>query len=162
MGNECLPEKLRKRHDDWKFLWGIASWVPRGWTAKCGKRWPMPPKLLLGNSGWTGADQIGQGHHTVIWLDKYGKVLPIPKAGHWLVSACMYNGWIPVPMFALTWKNGDYFSIGIARWDNVDQYYDLFRLRAHGRRGRFFMFATAFALVSAALYAIGSLYFIFS
>jgi hypothetical protein len=122
----------------------------------------MPPKLLLGDSGWTGADQAEQGHHTVKWLDQYGKVLPIPKAGNWLVSAVMYAGWLPLPMFAITWANGDYFSIGIARWDNVDEYWDLFRVRAHNRRGRIFMWATALALVSAILYAIGSLYFIFS
>lgn len=159
MGNECLPEKLRKRHDDW--FWPV-SYIPRGWTAKCGKRWPMPPKLLLGNSGWTGADHNQMQHHTVEWLDKYGKVLPIPKAGHWILTAAMYAGWIPVPMFAITWKNGDYFSIGLARWDNVDNYYDLFRVRAHGKRGRIFMWATAFTLAALTLYAIGLLYFLFT
>ena len=122
----------------------------------------MPPKLLLGDSGWTGADHIRQGHHTVAWLDKYGKVLPIPKVGHWILTAVMYRGWLPVPMFALTWKNGDYFSIGLARWDNVDSYYDLIRLRAHGRRGRLFMLASAFAIASTALFSLGWLYYFFS
>jgi len=160
MSNECLPESLKgKRHSDW--IW-IISWVPRSWTARCGKRWPMPPKLLLGDSGWTGADQWMLGHHTVEWLDKYGKILPIPKAGHWILTAAMYKGWIPVPMFAITWKNGDYFSWGLARYDNVDNYYDLFRVRAHGKRGRFFMWATVFALAASALYTLGTLYFLFT
>jgi hypothetical protein len=159
MGNECLPEKLRKRHDDWFWL---VSWVQRGWTAKCGSRWPMPPKLLLGDSGWTGADQAEQGHHTAKWLDKYGKVLPIPKAGNWILTAAMYNGWVPVPMFAITWKNGDYYSLGVARWDNVDNYYDLFRVRAHGRRGRMFMYATGLFLAASVFTAIGTAYYLFS
>ena len=159
MSNECLPESLRKGHDDWP--WFIA-WVPRGWTAKCGSKWPMPPTLLLGDSGWTGADQSLMGHHTVDWLDEYGKVLPIPKTGHWIVTAAMYNGWFPIPMFAVTWKNGDYYSLGLARWDNVDDYYDLFRVRAHGRRGRFFMYSTILALVSSGFFAAGWLYYFFS
>lgn len=122
----------------------------------------MPPKLLLGDSGWTGADQSLMGHHTVAWLDKYGKILPIPKTGHWIVTAAMYNGWLPIPMFAVTWKNGDYYSLGLARWDNVDNYYDLFRVRAHGRRGRFFMYSTILALVSSGFFAAGWLYYFFS
>lgn len=158
MSNDCLPEKLKKRHDDWFWL---ISWVPRGWTAVCGKNWPMPPKLLLGDSGWRGTDQAIQGHHTSNWLDNHGKVLPIPKPGNWLLSAAMYKGWLPVPMFAITWSNGDYYSIGIARWDNVDNYYDLYRVRAHGRRGRFFMYATGLILVAKAFLAIGTAYYIF-
>ena len=158
MGNECLPENLRKRHDDWTW---IVSWVPRGWTAKCGKRWPMPPKLLLGDSGWRGIDQRVQGHHTAEWLDEYGKVLPIPKHGNWLLSAAMYNGWFPVPMFAIKWSNGDYYSLGIARWDNVDNYYDLFRVRAHGRRGRMFMYATGLFLAASVFTSIGMAYYLF-
>lgn len=122
----------------------------------------MPPKLLLGNSGWTGADQGLMGHHAVDWLDKHGKVLPIPKAGHWILTAAMYNGWLPIPMFAITWKNGDYYSLGLARWDNVDEYYDLFRVRAHGRRGRFFMYSTILALGSFGFLAAGLLYYFFS
>ena len=101
------------------------------------------------------------GHHAVEFLDKYGKVLPIPLAGHWIVTAAMYRGWIPFPMFAITWKNGDYFSFGAARWDDVDEYYDLMRIRAHGRRGRFSMWATAFTVVAIALYALGLFYFMF-
>lgn len=122
----------------------------------------MPPKLLLGDSGWRSADRVLQGHHSDEWLDKYGKILPIPKAGHWLVSAVMYRGRVPLPMFAITWKNGDYFSLGIARYDNVDEYYDLFRVRAHGRRGRIFMWAAQLSILSVILFAIGTLYFIFS
>ena len=122
----------------------------------------MPPKLLLGDSGWRGTDHATQGHHTVKWLDDHGKVLPIPKPGNWILTAAMYNGWFPVPMFAITWKNGDYYSLGVARWDNVDNYYDLFRVRAHGRRGRFFMYATGLALLSSAFLAAGWLYYVFS
>lgn len=158
MAPNCLPEKLQKNHDDW--FWPF-SLIPREWTARCGKNWPMPPKLLLGNSGWTDADQWRMQHHTVEWLDTYGKLLPIPKAGHWIVTAVMYRGWLPLPMFALTWKNGDYYSLGFARWDNVDKYYDLFRVRAHGRRGRFFMWATIFSFAATVLLAIGLLYFLF-
>jgi hypothetical protein len=70
----------------------------------------------------------------------------------------MYKGWLPVPMFAITWKNGDYYSLGIARYDNVDNYYDLYRVRAHGRRGRFFMYATGLMIAASFFASLGLAY----
>lgn len=159
MSKKCLPSHLRdKNHDDWP--WFIA-WVPRSWTAVCGERWSTPPRLILGNSGWNGIDQPQMQHHSVAWLDKHGPVLPIPKPGYWILTAVMYRGWLPVPMFAITWKNGDLFSLGLARWDNVDSYYELFRVRAHGRRGRMFMYATGLFLAASVFTAIGMAYYLF-
>lgn len=153
MSDDCLPEGLKgKRHDDWRWY---VSWVKRSWTARCGKNWPVPPKLLLGNAGWTEADAYRFGHfntprhkehYNVLgagdFLKKYGSVMPIPKAGYWMVTAVMYRGWLPLPMFAFKWKNEHYISLGLARWDEVDFYYDLLRVRASGTKGRIAMAVT--------------------
>ncbi len=159
MPNKCLPDGLKgKTHTDWKagalrFLW----WVPRSWTAWCGWAWPQPPVRLLGDSGWTEADQPLHGHHTKKFMREYGHVLPIPKAGHWLVSVVFWLKFIPLPMVAITFDteeaageegyDPDYFSLGIARWDDVDKYYDLVRARAHGKMGRVVMIAVAVGIV---------------
>ncbi|MFQ5538800.1 MAG: hypothetical protein ACE5FB_00235 [Candidatus Binatia bacterium] len=148
MSDDCLPEGLKgKRHDDWRWY---VSWVKRSWTARCGKNWPVPPKLLLGNSGWNEADAYRFGHfndprhknHYNVsgaeeFLKKYGSVMPIPKAANW-----MDRGWLPLPMFAWKFANEHYISLGLARWDEVDFYYDLLRVRASGWKGRVAMAVT--------------------
>ena len=157
MSDDCLPEQLKgKRHDDWRFY---VRWVPRAWTARCGQAWPQPPKLLLGGSGWTEEDAHLFGHfntedHTAEdFLRANGDLLPIPKAGHFVLSAVLWLKFIPLPMMAWTFKNGDYISLGIARWDEVDQYYDLIRVRAHGTLGRVAM-AVSILSIAAILYFI--------
>lgn len=164
MSNKCLPKQLKgKRHDDWK----IGSWkiepiwrIPRAWTAKCGWAWPQPPKLLLGNSGWTAEDAHLFGHyntedHTAEdFLRDNGDVLPIPKAGNFLVSAVMWLKFIPLPMITWAFKNGDYISLGVVRWDDVDGYYDLLRIRAHGTLGRVAMGLTILAIAAIAYFFI--------
>lgn len=133
MSDDCLPEGLKgKRHDDWR--WYVA-WVPRAWTARCGKNWPQPPKRLWGGSGWEESDHHMFGHHELEYFKKIRKVLPWPKAGYALLSAVLYRGWIPLPMFAITYRNEDHFSIGLVRWDDVDNYYDLARVRGSGLKG---------------------------
>ena len=135
-GNKCLPERLRKRHDDW--IW-IVSWVPRGWTARCGWAWPQPPKLLVGDSGWEMTDHHRFGHHTEEEFKKYRHIMPIPKRDHFMVTVVFFLHFIPLPMMAWTFKNEDYISLGLVRWDNVDKYYDRSRVRAHGTLGRIAM-----------------------
>jgi hypothetical protein len=86
-----------------------------------------------------------------------GHVLPIPKAGHWLVSVVWWLKFIPLPMVAITFDSDvapseegydpDYFSLGLARWDDVDSYYDLVRARAHGTMGKVVMAAVAVGIV---------------
>jgi len=153
VSDDCLPEGLKgKRHDDWRWY---LRWVKRAWTARCGKNWPFPPKLLLGNSGWTEADAYRFGHfnkprhkdHYNVsgaeeFLKLYGHILPIPKAGYTMLSAVMYRGWLPVPMFAKRFKNENLFSLGIARLDEVDFYYDLIRVRGSGTWGHIYMYIT--------------------
>ena len=140
-GNKCLPDYLRKRHDDWR--WYVA-WVQRGWTARCGWAWPMPPKRILGDSGWKESDWPSVvinaethyfNHHPFEYFKKIRKILPIAKPGHFLISAVWFMKFIPLPMWVKTFKNGDYISLGIVRWDDVDSYYDLWRVRGHGLLG---------------------------
>ncbi len=153
MSDDCLPEGLKgKRHDDWRWY---LRWVKRSWTAKCGKNWPFPPKLLLGNSGWNADDGHRFGHFNTPrhrehynvagaheFLQKYGNILPIPKPGNWMISAVMYRGWLPLPMIAIRFKNEDLYSLGIARLDEVDFYYDLIRVRGSGTLGHISMYIT--------------------
>jgi len=111
---------------------------------------------LLGNSGYTGADQPAFSHHTVKFMEENGHVLPIPAPGRWIVSSVLFLKFLPIlPMFAIKFKtpvgDEDYFSIGIARWDDVDHYYDLLRVRAHGTKGRIVMVIFGLA-VAASLY----------
>lgn len=99
----------------------------------------MPPVLLLGRSGWTTTDRNTRGfhvHHAPDYYEKIKHKLPIPAPGHWLITAVLWAHFLPLPMFAWKFKNGDYVSLGIARWDDVDNYYDLMRVRAHGTKGR--------------------------
>ena len=160
MPDKCLPDSLKGQpHTDWKAGWlRILSWVPRSWTAWCGWAWPQPPWRILGNSGWTGADQAKHPHHSVKWLNDHGHVMPIPKAGHWVISSVPWLKFLPIfPMFAITFKtpadDPDYFSLGVARWDDIDNYYDILRVRAHGKKGRILMIGTGLSLAGA-LYLI--------
>ncbi len=147
MSDECLPESLKgKRHDDWRWY---VRWVPRAWTARCGPRWPQPPKRIWGSAGWTEEDHHMFGHHEKDYYMKIKEVLPIPKAGHALLSVVLWSKFLPLPMFAITYRNGDYFSIGVVRWDDVDKYYDLHRWRGHGVKGYITM--GAFVLSSSAV-----------
>ncbi len=153
MGNKCLPDNLKgKRHDD--LIW-ILRWIPRSWSARCGKRWPQPPKLLLGNSGWTAEDAHIFGHHNTEdhtaadFLRANGDILPVPKAGHGFVSAVMWSGWLPLVFWARSFKGGGMISWGLVRWDDVDKYYDIHRVRVSGWRGR--LAAAAILAVIAAL-----------
>lgn len=151
MSKKCLPAHLQTRHTDW--IW-ILSWVPRWWTARCGWAWPAPPVLLLGRSGWVKTDWPVQfTHHEFKYYLKIMHKLPIPAPGHWLVTAVLWAHFLPLPMFAWKFRNGDYISLGIARWDDVDNYYDLMRVRAHGTKGRI-------ALVSTGLGGAALLYFL--
>lgn len=159
MGKKCLPDYLQRRHDDW--IW-IVSWVPRWWTARCGWFWPAPPVLLLGKSGWTMNHYYQHGlhnHHEPAYYEKIKDKLPIPAPGHWLVTAVLWAHFLPLPMFALKFKNGDYCSIGIARWDDVDDYYDLCRIRFHGTKGRILGAAILLGL-AAAVYFIAWPWFV--
>lgn len=157
MSNKCLPPSLKgKKHDDW--FWPL-SYVPRGWTAKCGWAWPQPPVRIWGSSGWKESDwpdiEIGGetyyfGHHTPEYFKSIRKISPIARPGHLFVSAVLFLKFIPLPMLAWTFKNGSYVSLGIVRWDDVDKYYDLLRVRAHGLKGKIalaFMFLILAALV---------------
>ena len=131
---ECLPEADRHRpHDDW--FWPI-SMIPRYWTAVCGDEWPQFPELLAGNSGWTLADKPILTHHTDEFIEAYGDRLPIPKPGHWVFSAVMYD-YVPLFYFGITFKNDgksteyEHFRIGVMRWDDVDNFWELFELAQH-------------------------------
>ena len=135
MSKKCLPAWLQTRHTDW--IRGL-KWVPRWWTARCGWFWPAPPARLLGRSGWTMQDYLDglHNHHPHDYYRKIKEVLPIPAPGHWMITAVLWAHFLPLPMFAWKFRNGDYVSVGIARWDDVDNYYDLMRVRAHGTKGR--------------------------
>ncbi len=141
MPDKCLPDSLKgKPHDDWKMgPIKIFSWVPRAWTAWCGWAWPQPPWRIWGSSGWLESDHHLFGHHELEYFKKIRKVLPIAKPGYAFLSAVLWLKFIPLPMFVITYRNGDYFSVGIARWDDVDRYYDLFRFRGHGLKGHLTM-----------------------
>ena len=76
------------------------------------------------------------GHHSTEYFRKVRKILPIAKPGHLFVSAVLFLKFIPLPMMAWTFRKGDYVSLGIVRWDDVDKYYDLVRFRAHGLKGK--------------------------
>jgi len=54
----------------------------------------------------------------------------------------MYRGWLPLPMFAKRFKNENLYSMGLARWDEVDGYYDLLRIRGSGTWGHIYMYIT--------------------
>lgn len=134
MPNKCLPDNLKgKKHTDW---WKIVAWVPRSWTAWCGWAWPQPPILLIGKSGWEIADHHRFGHHTEKEFKRYKNILSVPKPGHFFISAILWLKFIPLPFMAWSFKNEDMVSLGVARWDDVDKYYDLFRVRASGMKGR--------------------------
>jgi len=148
-GNKCLPEHLHKNHDDWR--WYVA-WVPRAWTARCGWAWPQPPKKLLGNSGWTMEDRHMFGHHSDDFYEKNRHILPIVKAGNFMVTAVLFMKFIPLPMMIWAFKKGGYISLGVVRWDDVDSYYDLFRLRASKWRGRVAMVIMVILPVAAVVY----------
>ena len=154
MGKKCLPAWLQTRHTDW--IWPL-KWVPRWWTARCGWFWPAPPVLLLGRSGWNldhyVRDKMFQHHD----FDYYGKImhkLPIPAPGHWLLTAVLWAHFLPLPMFAYKFKNGHYFSLGIARWDDVDNYYDLMRIRFSGRKGRIAGWTVLLGLLALAYWVL--------
>lgn len=135
MSNKCLPDSLKgKPHNDW--FWPL-SYVPRSWTARCGWAWPQPPKLLLGNSGWENDDYHNfVGHYSREEFEARRHILPIPKEGHFLLTAVLWLKFIPLPMFNWNFKGKGYISLGIVRWDDVDEYYDLMRIRASRWRGR--------------------------
>jgi len=152
MSNKCLPDNLKgKPHDDWV---SFVSWVPRSWTARCGWAWPQPPKLLIGNSGWDLKDYHRFGHHDYEFFKLIRHVLPIPKPGHFMISAVLFLKFIPLPMMAWSFKAGGWISLGVVRWDDVDKYYDVLRIRASGTRGRI-----ALILIGLGLAALG--YFLF-
>lgn len=151
MSNKCLPDSLKgKPHNDW--FWPL-SYVPRSWTARCGWAWPQPPLLLIGKSGWEVSDHHMFGHHTLEYFKKIRNILPIAKPGHLFVSAVLFLKFIPLPMLAWTFRNGDYVSLGIVRWDDVDKYYDLMRVRAHGLKGKIAL-ALLFLIPAALVYFI--------
>jgi len=129
LGDEkCLPEHLRDRlHDDWP--WPI-SMIPRSWTIVCGSDWPEAPELLAGDSGWTSEDRGRFGHFADEFFEKYKERFPIPKPKHWVITAVMYD-WIPLPYFAITLPNGWHFRIGVLRWDDVDNYYEIGTIASH-------------------------------
>jgi len=126
---DCLPEEVRgKLHDDWP--WPI-SLVPRSWTVVCGKDWPKAPDLLAGDSGWTLEDKDRFGHFTDEFLIAHGARLPIPKPGHWVITAVMYD-YIPLPYFAITFKNNWHFRIGALRWDETREvFYEIWTIALH-------------------------------
>lgn len=159
MPDKCLPDSLKgKPHDDWKMgPIKILTWVPRSWTAWCGWAFPQPPWKIFGSAGWREDDwpsvEINGetyhfGHHDQKFFNEIRKVLPIPRPGHALLSAVLWLKVLPLPMFAITYRNGDYFSVGIFRWDDIDKYYDWLRFRGHGLKGHLTM--AAFVLGSAA------------
>lgn len=133
MPRKCLPDHLKdKTHEDW-FIWPLTK-VPRAWWAQCGKNWPMPPKRLL---GWSWCVPSGQGPYTEAeWAEELYRysVKPIPQPGNFILSAIMYRNIIPLLYFAKRYKNGHFFYIG-TRWDDVDNYVELFLMRAHGLLG---------------------------
>lgn len=130
LGNEeCLPESLRgRKHDDWP---SPISAIPRSYTVVCDDSWPEVPELLAGDSGWTLEDKHRFGHFTDEFLEKYGSRLPIPKPGHWVITAVFYTEDIPLPYFAITLKNNFHFRIGAVRWDEVDHYWELWTIAWH-------------------------------
>ena len=150
-GNKCLPERLRKRHNDW--IW-ILSWVPRSWTARCGWAWPMPPTRILGDSGWEMSDHHMFGHHSEELFKTYRHILPISKPGHYLISVVFFLHFIPLPMWVKTFKDGGYISLGVVRWDDVDGYYDLRRIRAHKLKAKIVLAGIGLALGAVAYYVI--------
>ncbi len=97
------------------------------------------------------------GHHPLEYFKRIRKILPIAKPGHLFVSAVLFLKFIPLPMMSWTFWNGDYVSLGIVRWDDVDKYYDLWRVRAHGLKGKIalaVMFLGMAALIYFTLWAI--------
>lgn len=148
MPNRCLPDNLKgKKHSD--LIW-IMKWIPRSWSAWCGWAWPQPPVLLIGKSGWTSEDRHRFGHHTDKEFERYKNVLPVPKKGHFFISAVLWLKFIPLPFLAWKFKNGNMFSWGVARWDDVDKYYDLHRVRVSGWKGMIVA-----AIVLAGIIALG-------
>lgn len=93
-------------------------------------------------------------HHPHDYYRKIKDVLPIPAPGHWLLSAVLWAHFLPLPMFAWKFKDGDYFSIGIARFDDVDKYYDLMRIRFSGTKGRIAGFTVLFGLLALVYFLI--------
>jgi len=88
-------------HNDWP---PPISAIPRSWTVFCDDTWPEAPELLAGDSGWTLEDKHRFGHFTDEFLEEYGNRLPIPKPGHWVITAVFYTEDIPLPYFAITLK----------------------------------------------------------
>jgi hypothetical protein len=114
-GDECLPQRLKKRlHDDYS-LAAFQS-LPRSTTCFCLKK---PPRLLLGSADM--AKTPGG-----LWGPK-----PIPKPGQWQVSVVPIWGPFYLPYVAHTSKRAMHFSAGV-RWDDVDNYYVAPRLAWHG------------------------------
>ena len=125
---ECLPKHLRDHlHDDWP--WPI-NLIPRSWTVVCGPDWPEAPELLAGNSGWTSEDRDRFGHLPDEFFEKYKDRFEIPKPGFWVITAVMYD-YIPLPYFAITFKNNLHFRVGALRWDLVDSYFEVGTLALH-------------------------------
>ena len=127
---KCLPLSMRgRKHDDWGFP--PLTWVPRGWTVVCGKNWPEPPLLLLGDSGWKKEYYAELQHHSPVFIDLHGSKFPIPRPHHWLITSVKYRGFLPIfPYLAITFTRW-HFRIGLMRWDDVDHYYQMWTIAFH-------------------------------
>ena len=110
------PAIFNKPHNDWP--WPL-KWVPRRWTSfYLGRKAPV--KVL------------GSQREMVVapGFDRAGPK-PIPEIGAWQLTR--FPGlwapfrWIPL-YFAVTFKSGRHFRLGLFRWDDVDGYFTVFTI----------------------------------